>query len=243
MPKIKKPANQHPIPNNPVNNNQPLALINFILDKSGSMSSIKEATISGFNEYKNDQANQPGNTFLSLTTFDTSFNIIHSAEDIHKVTDLDTGNYVPGGMTALYDAIGFTLEKLEENIKKLPRTPDSVLFVIMTDGEENSSREYDKDKIKKLIEESEKDKGYTFVYLGANQDAWNVGASFGIRAGNTLSYNADSDDVSKVMCSLSSATTRYRDAYTNLDSDVDKNLVSQNFWADDEDVKKEDKKD
>jgi uncharacterized protein YegL len=163
-------------------------LINFVLDKSGSMQCIRNATISGFNEFKNDQARESGTALMTLTLFDTSFRTVATAVPVAEVRDLKPETYDPQGNTALYDAVGHTLRLTDEYVAA--NHPDQVLFVIMTDGEENSSREFSRDAIFRLIEERQRDAGYEFVYLGANQDSYLVGGAMGIRAGRMIDYAA-----------------------------------------------------
>jgi hypothetical protein len=163
-------------------------LINFVLDASGSMAPITDATIAGFNEFKNDQAAEAGRAFMTLTLFDTRFDTVFEAAPIAKVRDLDRRTYRPGGMTALYDAIGHTMA-MTDRFVALNR-PDQVVFVIMTDGGENSSREYDHAKILASIEEHQRMAEYEFVFLGANQDSYLAGQSIGIRPGRMLDYEA-----------------------------------------------------
>ncbi len=163
-------------------------LINFVLDKSGSMSDIREATISGFNEFKNDQAAEEGAAFFTLTLFDTDFTTACQAVPVREVPDLDGGTYVPGGMTALYDAIGHTMGITDRFVAA--NHPDQVVFVIMTDGYENASREFDRDRIFRLIQDRQRDAGYEFIYLGANQDSYQAGEAMGVRSGRMMDYAA-----------------------------------------------------
>jgi uncharacterized protein YegL len=172
-------------------------LINFVLDKSGSMETIRSATISGFNEFKNDQARAEGTALMTLTLFDTRFDTVATAVPVGNVLDLTSASYAPQGNTALYDAVGHTLRLTDEYVAK--HHPDQVLFVIMTDGEENSSREFSRDKIFALIEDRQRDAGYEFIYLGANQDSYLAGRAMGIRAGRMLDYDATPDSARAMM--------------------------------------------
>jgi hypothetical protein len=172
-------------------------LINFVLDKSGSMSAIRAATISGFNEFKNDQAREAGTALMTLTLFDTSFSTVATAVPVGDILDLNGKTYYPGGCTALYDAVGHTMKLTDDYVEK--HHPDQVLFVIMTDGEENSSQEFSRDRIFGLIEERQRDAGYEFIYLGANQDSYLSGQAMGIRAGRMLDYDATPDAARLVM--------------------------------------------
>jgi uncharacterized protein YegL len=163
-------------------------LINFVLDKSGSMEAIREATISGFNEFKNDQASEDGEAFFTLTLFDTEFSTVCQAVPMREVADLDHRTYAPSGMTALYDAIGHTMRITDDFVAA--NRPDQVLFVIMTDGEENSSREFSRDRIFQMIQDRQKLAQYEFIYLGANQDSYMAGRGMGLRDGRMLDYAA-----------------------------------------------------
>ena len=163
-------------------------LINFVLDKSGSMDSIREATISGFNEFKNDQSDEEGQAFFTLTLFDTDFTTVCQAVPVREVPDLDGTTYVPDGMTALYDAIGHTMRITDDFVAA--NHPDQVVFVIMTDGYENASREFDRDRIFKMIQDRQRDAEYEFIYLGANQDSYHAGEAMGVRGGRMMDYAA-----------------------------------------------------
>jgi hypothetical protein len=163
-------------------------LINFVLDKSGSMVGLRDATISGFNEFKNDQAAEDGEAHFTLTLFDTQFRAVCEAVPVREVPDLDYATYAPDGMTALYDAIGHTMRVTDDFVAA--NKPDQVLFVIMTDGEENSSREFDRDRIFAMIQDRQDNAHYEFIYLGANQDSYLTGQGMGLRDGRMLDYAA-----------------------------------------------------
>ena len=164
--------------------------ISVIVDESGSMANCRGATISGFNEYVNDQrkkAADEGNTVLfTLTKFNTDCTVVHLATPISDIPELTRQGYMPGGMTALYDAIGHTLKSLEADLQRETEKP-GVLVVIITDGEENSSKEYSQAAIMKLIEEKKKEGNFTFVFLGADIDVWQ-GQALGIDVGNMIKY-------------------------------------------------------
>ncbi len=161
-------------------------LINFVLDKSGSMEIIRDATIAGFNEFLRDQQQEGGSAAMTLTLFDTHFKHVFAGLPISQVRPLDRGHYAPGGNTALYDAIGHAMTLTDRYVQD--HHPDQVLFVIMTDGQENASREFSRPQIMQLIEHKQLTADYEFIYLGANQDSYRVGATMGIRPGRTLDY-------------------------------------------------------
>lgn len=157
--------------------------INFVLDETGSMEVCRDATISGFNEYI-DSLKKDKKLRFTLTKFDSNkIDVVYNRVLLDKVEHLSRDTYIPGAMTPLYDAIAHTITSIESKVKGKP-----VLCVIMTDGEENASHEYNRTKLFKLIKDKEKE-GWTFVYLGANQDAWAIGQAIGLHRGNVVNYN------------------------------------------------------
>lgn len=158
--------------------------ISFVLDETGSMEMHKTQTISGFNEYIQTLYKDKNKKNISFTL--TKFNsekveVVHNGVGIKDVELLNENNYRPRMNTPLYDAIGRTINSVTS------KKGDSVLIVIQTDGEENSSKEFTRESIFALITEK-KDLGWTFVFLGADQDAWAAGSLMGIDKGNVLSY-------------------------------------------------------
>jgi hypothetical protein len=183
--------------------------IEFILDETGSMMSVWDQTIGGFNEYVNSQRAQPGTCLLSLTKFDTSgVRNAYNDVNIQEVPYLNRDTYRPNQSTNLYDAIGQRIKALEARVAAGTYPAEtSFLVVIMTDGHDNASREFNAEGVKVLIKDKEA-AGWTFVFLGANQDAWAVGQTFGMAKGNTMTYAAG--NVAGAMETLSGATTAYR---------------------------------
>jgi uncharacterized protein YegL len=178
-------------------NQKQRVLVNVILDKSGSMASKLNDVIEGFNAYLKGLSKEDKVDYLfSLTLFDTMVAYRNVAIPLASVRKLDTQTYVPGGNTALNDAIGITVRKVEGDKPQV----DKVITVIMTDGEENSSREWTHDAVKSLIEQKEKEGVWTFVFLGAAPDAWIQGKSLGIPMGNIAQYS----------------TNQYRDAFVAM---------------------------
>lgn len=158
-------------------------LINFILDKSGSMDSVLDATISGFNEYlatlKKDKKVEYE---FSFTLFDTIVEQRNVESKLKLIKKLDRESFVPSGMTALYDAVCKTIKDVDYDGK--------VITVILTDGGENSSREYNMETMRSLIKEKEKTGKWTFVYMGANQDSYAVAQNYGFATGNITNFKA-----------------------------------------------------
>lgn len=151
----------------------------FILDRSGSMSGIEEDTIGGFNSFIKEHQKDK-NAHVTTVLFDDKYEVLYERKPIKEVEKLTPKEYYVRGCTALMDAIGKTINSLNKKIKD-----NKVLFVITTDGLENASREYDKAKIKKLIE---KHSNWEFIYIGANIDSYSEASQIGIKASNTANY-------------------------------------------------------
>jgi len=186
-------------------------VVNFILDKSGSMSSMRETVIDGFNEYVDNLRNQKDILF-SFTLFDSD-EVEHRyvADPIKDVDELSRKNYVPGAATPLFDAVCSTIyearDKLDKEYEKY-----SSLVVVMTDGMENASQEYGMNDFVKLKKELEGKGNWTFVFMGANQDAWATAQQWGLSMGNTLSWDASAAGASSAMRSLAENTVMYASA-------------------------------
>lgn len=177
-------------------------IVNFVLDETGSMSVCLNTTISGFNEYIASLKSRKEKISFTLTKFNAdAVNVVYVDKPIEDVPDLNAETYKPNHLTPLYDAIGRSINEVETKIKD--KKDLSVLFVILTDGEENASREYTQEAIFNLIKEKEA-KGWAFAYLGANQDAWAVGSKMGFSKGNTMSF--DTKDMRKTMAKVGGAS-------------------------------------
>lgn len=195
-------------------------IVNFILDKSGSMSSVRDATISGVNEYVQTLKNDKKSAYsFSLTVFDTESKELHKNKPLAKVEKLTKEDYEPGGNTALYDAVCSSIKSLKSEVGK----SDKVLCVIMTDGEENSSKEYTQEQLKTLIKELEAEGNWTFVFLGANQDAWANAQKFGFHAQNVATFNSTEKGINNVFTMMASNTSAFSmRSVSNTDSFLSK---------------------
>jgi uncharacterized protein YegL len=183
-------------------------IVNFILDKSGSMDICREETISGFNEYLKtlQKKAKKGTYLLSLTLFDTNIEKPYVAKDILDVKPLNKDTYNPEGMTALYDASVETIEGISRKVDKM-KEKTAVLNIIMTDGQENSSQKHDAACLNDLIKKLKKEGNWTFVFLGANQDSWATGNLLGVDAGNVANWN--NANVSYAFSNLADNTVAY----------------------------------
>ena len=154
----------------------------FILDKSGSMGGQEENTISSFNEYLEKEKKNTYETNITTVLFSDTYSILHDRIPVKKVKKLTNKDYFVGGCTALYDALGNTINSMKQ------KDTDKVLFIIITDGYENASREYKKDDIKNLIN---KNKDFEFIYVGADIDSYAAGSQIGIRKDNIANFKKD----------------------------------------------------
>ena len=153
----------------------------FLLDRSGSMQGSETDTIGGYNSYLEQQRKNKFNTKITTVLFDDQYEILHNRKPIQDVNNLTEKEYFVRGCTALLDAIGKTINNLDKKVKD-----NKVLFVITTDGLENASREYNKDKIKNLIEQHS---NWEFIYIGADIDSYGEGTSIGIPRKNISNYS------------------------------------------------------
>ncbi len=182
-----------------------------IIDKSGSMSPIKNDAIGGFNSFLEDQKKAEYQAFMTIVLFDTRFKKISDEIAVQKIEPLNGTTYSPGGNTALYDAIGQEIDNYLDYLASLPKEERSekALFVILTDGEENSSKIYHKELIKNMIEDVRENIGIEFIYLGANQDSFLAATNIGISGNNSFNYAATGDGIKLAYSKISEATAYY----------------------------------
>ena len=169
----------------------------FLLDRSGSMSNCVSDTIGGYNSFLKQQKKN-SNSLITTILFDDKYEILHDRVKINEVNNISEKEYFTRGCTALNDAIGKAIKSLEN------KNPKKVLFIITTDGLENSSKEYKKSDIKKLIT---KHKDWEFLYIGANIDSYEEGSIIGIEKKNIANYDQSKIGVQKLFKSISKAST------------------------------------
>ncbi|MDO9457274.1 vWA domain-containing protein [Nocardioides sp.] len=166
---------------------QTLTHLYFLLDRSGSMQSIKSDIEGGFAAFVDEQRGTPGGCRVTLAQFDDHYDVVYADRDVADVPALDLQ---PRGMTALHDAIGRTVTEAGAELARLPedRRPGTVIVAIMTDGLENASKEWTGPAVKALVEQQTREWGWQFMYMGADQDAVEVGTSLGVPAGQSMTY-------------------------------------------------------
>lgn len=175
----------------------------FILDKSGSMSGFESDTIGGYNSVLAENRNKKGKTFITTILFNDKTKILHNREPISKISNLTLEDYSVDGYTALLDAIGEGIEKMREN-RKVTKN-NNVLFVIITDGEENKSKKYNHEKIKAMIKSAETEDKWDFIFLGANIDAISEAENIGIKGSNATGYIQDGTGYDKAYRAVNKA--------------------------------------
>jgi hypothetical protein len=225
----------------PTNGN---TLIHIVLDETGSMNSCWDSTINSFNEFIGGQkSTAAGDCNVSLSKFSTSgygygrgMQLGSAVRDlfvnvnVQNTPLLSRTNYAPNGGTNLYDAIGSTVRRIEAQLAPQSTIPN-VLVVIITDGEENSSTEFTKDGVRELLKAKERE-GWTFLYLGANQDAWQAGSGLGLSKGQTMTYSTN--NMAGTMAALNTATTSYRNVRAQaFAAGNNASEVSQDFFGSD----------
>lgn len=191
-----------------------------VVDRSGSMDIIRKDAIGSFNQFLTSQKEVPGEAKLSLTLFNTEYEMPYKGAALNDVQPFTEETYRPGGCTALLDAVGKTIDEVGERFHKTPEAdrPERVLFVVLTDGQENSSREYNRKQILDKIAHQRDVCKWEFVFLVAGQEAMAEAGKLGISLQNTYAYK--SGDAAALKCAvhtLSSNVRSYRGGAQSVD--------------------------
>ena len=190
----------------------------FILDRSGSMGGLESDTIGGYNSMLSKQKKEKtGKVSVTTVLFDDQYELLYNQVPIEKVSPMTEEEYYVRGSTALLDAIGKTVMQVKANQDK-KEIKDKVLFVIITDGMENASREYRADQIKKLIEERKEKDNWEFLFLGANIDAIGAAQNIGIDSSRAVRFKSDKKGTAKNYEVLNEAIKEIRGGYQLNDS-------------------------
>ena len=198
-----------------------LTEIVFVIDKSGSMFGLENDTIGGFNSTIEKQLKEDGIAYVSTILFNHTAEVIHDRVDLREVKPLTISDYISGGSTALYDALGGAIN----HIKKVHRyarkedLPEKTIFIITTDGMENASRRYSRKMVKELISTQQEKHNWEFIFLGANIDSGDTAESIGIKRSRARNYINDALGVKENYACMSEAISYVRQNFS-LDDDT-----------------------
>lgn len=190
---------------------QNLTEIICIIDRSGSMNSIRDDAIGGFNAFLKDQKRiKTDRCLLTYTQFDDVYEVVHDGKPIEDVPPLNYETYAPRGSTALLDAIGRTINVVGKRLHDTPedQRPARVAVVILTDGQENASREFSRDQIKEMINTQRVLFNWEFIFLAAGQEAIREGQNLGMT--NMAKFSHDACGVQDIHDNVSRAVSNYR---------------------------------
>ena len=189
-----------------------LTEIVFILDRSGSMAGLEKDTIGGFNSMLEKQKKERGEALISTVLFDHDTQVLHDRADIHRVKPLTERDYFVRGNTALLDAVGGAIHHIG-NVHKYARpedVPERTVFVITTDGYENSSRRYSADQVRAMIKRQSEKYGWEFLFLGANMDAVETAGHYGIAPERAATFLNDAQGTQANYASIDRAISAVR---------------------------------
>lgn len=183
-----------------------------IVDRSGSMSPIRDDAIGGFNTFLEDQKQLPGEAQLTLVLFDHEYLVIHNGVPLGHVAPLNKETFQPRGMTALLDAVGKTIDAVGQRLAQMAEAerPSKVIVAILTDGKENASQQYNHDQIADKIKHQEEKYSWEFFFLGANIDVKSVAKTMNIRADNALPFVATKAGIREANKTMSAMVGRAR---------------------------------
>ena len=204
----------------------------FILDRSGSMAGLEGDTIGGFNAMIEKQKNEPGEAYVSTILFDNVSEVLHDRVKLDSIPKMTDRDYTVRGCTALIDAIGGAIKHIS-NIHKYARpedVPEHTMFIITTDGMENASRRFSSDEVKKMIKLQKSEFGWEFLFIGANIDAVQTAAQFGIGRDRAVNYHADSQGTQvlyETLCAPISAMRSNKPIDANWGQDISKDYNSR----------------
>lgn len=189
-----------------------------IVDRSGSMQTMKAEAIGGFNTFLDAQKKVPGKARLTLVLFDHEYLLVHNGKPISDVPPLDETSYVPRGTTALLDAVGRAIDDVGLRLAETPEEhrPGKIIVLVLTDGHENSSHDYSAEHVRRMVQRQRETYSWEFVFLGANLDAPQVAASMNIP--HSASFAASVQGTKQAYAGITRAATSYR-----LSNSVDPN--------------------
>ena len=203
-------------------NDTPAVHLYFVLDRSGSMDAIRDDVVGGFNSFVAQQLDEPGECRITLVQFDNQdpYEVLFDARPLLDVPPLTPATFQPRGTTPLYDAMGRAIANatIRAEQRAAAGEPDEeIVFVTFTDGLENASREYDRDKVFAAVKKRE-ERGWTFVFLGANQDSYEAGHALGYDARSVQNFAATPDGTAAAWQSLHRSTKSLRGKLARAES-------------------------
>jgi len=189
-----------------------LSLIAVILDRSGSMGSLRAATINNFNQFIETQKAVPGEAHFYFCQFNTEIQVANQFSNLSQMTDLGFSDYVPAGGTALLDAVGQTIDAIGKRLAEMDEAerPAKVIVGILTDGRENASRQYNKETVAGMIKHQQEAYKWEFLFMGANIDSFAEAAALNIAAHNTMNFDHSVVGVREASSFLTANVTRMR---------------------------------
>lgn len=193
----------------------------MILDMSGSMHSLRDDTIGGYNSLIEEQKKEEGSAVVTTVLFNDGYTIVHDRVDINDVKPMTGAEYVPQGTTAMLDAVGKAITSVGQKLAAMPeeQRPSKVMVTIITDGYENASREYTWDIIKSMIKEQREKYSWIFTFIGADIDTMSVSDSLGIDSRLSKSYTKSAAGSNSVYMSVSKAMKRVRASVDSVSMD------------------------
>lgn len=228
----------------PKNKVKKTAYITFVIDESGSMGPTKDATISGINEQIQQIQKDFGSktddieTIVSLIKFNATPTAVFMHKPLAELKEITAEDYTPGGNTGMYDAVGFAINKLKDR-KDIDKETTSSLLIVVSDGEENASKEFTSESLAAVVGKLNETKRWTITYLGANQDLSKVSKSTRVSYGNMASFDSST---SKGMARGFAVNARAVSHYASALQSAELNYVADNFYASAEKEVKENEK-
>jgi uncharacterized protein YegL len=201
----------------------------FILDRSGSMSGKESDTIGGFNSLIEKQKGEEGDALVTVVLFDDQYEVLYDRVSLKTIPKMTTKEYYVRGSTALLDAVGKTINKtkaIQDGTEEAAR-PGKTLFVIITDGLENASREYRADVVKNLVETRKKDDDWEFLFIGANIDSVAEASKIGIDANRAAGFATTGESMRSVYDTVESVVRTARKSKGRMSDSIADN------WSDD----------
>ncbi len=205
--------------------------ISVILDRSGSMKSIRDDVITGFNAFVNEQKSQPGTATLSLVQFDSvdPYEVLYDAESLEYVGPIDTTVFAPRAKTPLLDTIGRSIIDLELKLARMPHfeIPDRIIFVVITDGKENASREFGREQIATMIDRKQNKEGWQIAFLSADLVAISEAVNLGVSKDSVMAFDKTDMGMTTSWDSVSSRVAAYRGSQASSIAFTDEDRVRQ----------------